>query len=264
MRTEETDPLISQKPGHRIVLGFLLFLLLGVFLYGGQNIMAKVKQPFILPQGSDTNTRLSELLAQVSHDEAAVLKLKDIDTDSDTLNDYDELYIYRTSPYLADTDGDGYKDNEELSKGYDPNCPSGKDCTGVDTTKKNDELLVGLKPESVKQLEALRNATPEEIRKLLKEKKGYTDEQLAAIDDKTLVELYQKGLDEAVKKTGIAGQQGADQSVLNPYTMTPAQIREMLRNTGRIPEDQLSKIDDATLQQVFQKVLKEKEAQEKQ
>ena len=263
MRTEETDPLISQKPGHRIVLGVLLFLLLGVFLYGGQNIMAKVKQPFILPQGSDTNTRLSELLAQVSNDEATALKLKDIDTDADTLSDYDELYIYRTSPYLADTDGDGYKDNEELSKGYDPNCPSGKDCTGIDATKKQDDLLAGLKPESAKQLEALRNATPDDIRKLLKEKKGYTDEQLAAIDDKTLVELYQKGLDEAVKKTASSEKQGADQSVLNPYTMTPVQIREMLKSTGRITQDQLDKIDDVTLQQVFQKVLKEKEAQEK-
>ncbi|MDO8571425.1 MAG: hypothetical protein Q7R79_02000 [bacterium] len=252
-----------RRPGQHVVPGVLLFLLLGVFFYGAQNIIAKVKQPFDFPDAPDSSKRLSDILQEATDEDTNAYQLKAVDTDGDTLSDYDELYIYRTSPYLADTDSDGYKDNEELAKGYDPNCPSGRDCTGNDVAKKDSDLLAGLKPESVKQLEALRNATPEEIRKLLKEKKGYTDEQLNAIDDKTLVEMYQKGIDEATAKTTEAEKQGANTAVLNPYTMTPAQIREMIKTSGRISEDQLNKIDDATLLNQFQEVLKKKEIEER-
>ena len=41
-------------------------------------------------------------------------RLQQIDTDQDGLNDYEELYLYSTSPYLADTDSDGLDDAAEL------------------------------------------------------------------------------------------------------------------------------------------------------
>ncbi len=50
------------------------------------------------------------------------------DTDKDGLNDFDELYVYSTSPYLADTDSDGILDKAEVSKGTNPLCPEGKNC----------------------------------------------------------------------------------------------------------------------------------------
>lgn len=51
------------------------------------------------------------------------------DTDKDGLSDFDELYVYGTSPYLADTDSDGIPDGEEVKKGLNPNCAEGKDCS---------------------------------------------------------------------------------------------------------------------------------------
>lgn len=50
------------------------------------------------------------------------------DTDADGLNDWDELNLYKTSPYLADTDSDGFADKQEIESNNDPNCPQGKQC----------------------------------------------------------------------------------------------------------------------------------------
>ncbi len=35
-------------------------------------------------------------------------------------SDFDEVFIYHTNPLLADTDGDGFTDGEEVSFGSDP------------------------------------------------------------------------------------------------------------------------------------------------
>lgn len=61
----------------------------------------------------------------------AVLKAKD--TDQDGLNDFDELAVYKTSPYLEDSDSDGLADGEEVKKGTDPNCPAGRNCATAGT-----------------------------------------------------------------------------------------------------------------------------------
>ncbi|HSR89604.1 MAG TPA: thrombospondin type 3 repeat-containing protein [Candidatus Udaeobacter sp.] len=53
------------------------------------------------------------------------------DTDKDGLNDFDELYVYSTSPYLADTDSDGISDKAEVDSGTNPLCPEGQSCAEV-------------------------------------------------------------------------------------------------------------------------------------
>ncbi len=45
------------------------------------------------------------------------------DSDRDGLTDADEINLYHTDPCKADTDGDGFSDGTEVSKGYDPNGP---------------------------------------------------------------------------------------------------------------------------------------------
>jgi hypothetical protein len=43
-----------------------------------------------------------------------------LDTDVDNLTDNDEIFIWKTDPYVADTDGDSYLDGIEIENGYDP------------------------------------------------------------------------------------------------------------------------------------------------
>ncbi|MFZ2253499.1 MAG: Ig-like domain-containing protein [Minisyncoccia bacterium] len=42
------------------------------------------------------------------------------DSDTDGIFDYDEINLYRTNPFAADTDGDGYIDSIEVRLGYNP------------------------------------------------------------------------------------------------------------------------------------------------
>jgi L,D-transpeptidase-like protein/thrombospondin type 3 repeat protein len=46
--------------------------------------------------------------------------IKEIDTDQDGLNDYDEKYFYHTEVNKADTDGDGMNDGEEINNKQSP------------------------------------------------------------------------------------------------------------------------------------------------
>jgi hypothetical protein len=45
---------------------------------------------------------------------------EETDSDSDGLNDIEELKIYGTDPKKSDTDGDGYLDGDEVQSGYNP------------------------------------------------------------------------------------------------------------------------------------------------
>jgi len=52
------------------------------------------------------------------------------------------LNFYNTSPYLEDTDSDGYNDKYEIDNNTDPNCPQGNNCTAIEaeTVSENNVL----------------------------------------------------------------------------------------------------------------------------
>ena len=66
-----------------------------------------------------------------TEDENSAEVLRGKDTDKDGLNDWDELSVYRTSPYLEDSDSDGFSDKKEIDSDHDPNCPTGRKCYEV-------------------------------------------------------------------------------------------------------------------------------------
>jgi hypothetical protein len=84
-----------------------------------------VISPFFQPQATGT-IKTSDQIEQ-----ERVASLKSMDTDKDGLTDFDELYAFRTSPYIADTDSDGTPDGLEISQNSDPKCPAGKTCRQV-------------------------------------------------------------------------------------------------------------------------------------
>ena len=125
--------------------------------------------------------------------------MKTKDTDKDSLNDFEESYVYQTSPYLADSDSDGVDDRTELAAGKDPNCPEGKQCAGSVATfslSATGTSGTSLEEQEEEILDRLLNPSPDEIRQLLLES-GVSPEEIAGIDDATLIELYRQSLAEA-------------------------------------------------------------------
>ena len=134
--------------------------------------------------------------AQIEQEQIEAMKTKD--TDDDTLNDFEETYVYKTSPYLSDSDSDGTDDATELKAGDDPNCPKEKNCIETGLAATQSPLVAAAS--STAQLEEdamlqLLNPTPAQIRALLIQN-GVTESDLTGISDATLLSLYQQSLQE--------------------------------------------------------------------
>ena len=152
----------EQKVGAVLLSIFAVFAIgLGVL-----KILNTMYAPFAL------NKKIPALLRHdISGSETLVYR----DTDKDGLNDFDELYVYSTSAYLADTYSDGIPDKTEVEKGTDPICPEGKDCAqfGIseDTVSNRDPVAsatstLGPAPLPPQDLSKILN-NPVEIRKML-------------------------------------------------------------------------------------------------
>lgn len=190
------------------VIGLAIFAVLVVILWVAQ-LKNNIYGPF-------NNSTSQNQIASEQENNDQVLKNKD--TDGDGLNDYDELNVYETSPYLEDTDSDGFKDGEEIAKGYDPNCPQGKTCNGglldnppveatsTDTSLNNTSnnllnLLGGSSNQSAdssnnltsEQLDIIKNIDAATLRQMLLEK-GMDKATLDKISDADLLKSFQEVL----------------------------------------------------------------------
>lgn len=129
------------------------------------------------------------------------------DTDTDGVNDFDELYVYITSPYLADTDSDGISDRVEIESGSNPICPEGQDCS--EAALSGDALLntapidsasstLGPAP-SLDELTDLLN-NPTEARKMLLAA-GFDKAILDQTSDEELLQLIKEVLSSSTTTT---------------------------------------------------------------
>lgn len=99
-----------------IILAALAVLIVIFWIW---QMRARINQPFSYGGQTASSSATSTDINYI---------LQNRDTDGDGLSDYDEIYTYKTSPYLEDSDSDGISDKKEVDQGTDPNCPQGKDC----------------------------------------------------------------------------------------------------------------------------------------
>lgn len=184
--------------------GFVLLLIFG-FLAIGLGILQmrnNIFKPFVVRLSENSQAEES-LFADED------VRLQSIDTDHDGLNDYEEINFYETSPYLPDTDSDGEGDKAEIEKGTNPLCPKGESCESVENIASatttdgiaspllSQELADNKGEQSFSELEQLVK-DPVKLRELLLQSGAISKEQLANVDDKTLLKLT----DEIIKEQG--------------------------------------------------------------
>jgi len=197
----------------KVAFALLVFLGSGGVVFGAQSFGANMMRPI--------QTQIAEFYAGealLTSDERADLELeasRTKDTDGDGLVDYDELYVYKTSPYIADSDSDGFDDKQEVFSGNNPNCPMGKVCgftrgslEEVGDSESVEDLIEGLGGEALLgvgdvSLESeedvaafFQQATMEQIRAALISA-GMSKEELDQIDDEMLQAFFSGVLDEA-------------------------------------------------------------------
>jgi len=245
-------------------VGFFAFLVFAcvTIIFGFRGIGNAIKNPFAKsfepPSPTDEDIKKRQM---------AELKTKD--TDKDGLSDYDEIYVYNTSPYLADTDSDGMSDKDELLKGTDPNCPKGTTCLGFggvfsQGAKSGEIATVPFQVPTTGQvlLQSLLNTNPDPktLRGILIQN-GVNKDVVNGLDDQALMELAKKAAGGANVPGGGTSEAGSvDVGVLEKTDTTARpptdveQIRALLRAQG-VSEEQLKKIDDATLLSVYKEVL---------
>ncbi len=239
------DPKNGEKWLARVVLFFgFVGIIFGFFHFRNQ-----IRNPYLRaksPQISQQN---------VNQD---LLGLSQKDTDSDGLSDYEELYIYGSSPYLEDSDSDGINDQKEIASGSDPNCPQGQNCLSFQDlgTQGSQEEASGLIP-SLGALGNLFGGTSgdaTQLRELLSQA-GMSEEVLSSFTDEELLAAYQDVLTQSGGSTGQS-----EKTVTLPTTnieeLTPQQIRQLLKESG-IDEQTLNKISDEELMQLVQETLQE-------
>lgn len=198
---------------HRLAISIVAAATVVMVAFGFLSIGNAIKKPF-----EPTGGRFVSLDQQQSEAQAA-LKYKD--TDGDGLSDYDELYIYHTSPYLADTDSDGIPDGVEVKNGTDPNCPNGQVCqdsaayvappanvnpedaimgapTVLDTSAfaSSSSAVAGYDTSILTQFDA------DKVRSALKAA-GMSDAQLSKITDDQLHQIYDEALSDEVSSSTL-------------------------------------------------------------
>ncbi len=207
----------------------------------------QIKNAIIVPFGTGNGTQSTQTSTNKED-----LALQNKDTDGDSISDYDEINVYKTSPYLKDSDSDGIDDKTEIEKGTDPNCPEGKKCG---------EVLTAVTGDGTGNNTAVTNVdvTPAQIREMLK-KNGLSDEVIAKYDDASLLKMYQEVAGEVspVDSNKAASEPTTPNLTLEQkqkiLALPVADLRKYLLDSGAEP-DVLQKMDDAMLKTLVKQVL---------
>ncbi len=176
----------QEKVGYAVVVATgSLAVVMGMF-YMGTHLNAPFK---ITYTGNHFLTADQQQQAQITAQ-------KKLDTDADGINDYDELNVYGTSPYLSDSDGDGIEDGTEINAGTDPLCAEGKVCSNTAnkvTLTTPDVGAAPVAPTNVDPVAALKAnllaATTDEIKAMLLQS-GATQAQIDAMTADQLKQAY--------------------------------------------------------------------------
>jgi len=206
----ENDNNQKMDKNHKRALLILSIFSVAIITIWFVNFFHILKKPFNYEYSSNNNTNNS---TSTTSENSSNSDLKLVDTDSDGLSDWDELFTYGTSPYLEDTDSDELTDYEEVMVyKTDPNCLEGQVCSG--TLNQSDSQVVNNTSEvldnyyqevastsentiTTEDISAYLNSGSVDVsylRQLLLEE-GFSQSDLEKISDEDLVSAYKDVVD---------------------------------------------------------------------
>jgi len=234
----ENTPIDPRSAKEKVTVALVIVVSFLALILGVTQFSSTLRRPL---------TQLALLAAQegISTETSALLDLQQKDTDGDGLMDYDELNIYSTSPYLADSDSDGISDKEEIDTGHDPNCPGTDTCFRTDTAGLSQTFSA---TDAQNILSA--NSDPQVLREVLI-KNGFPKDQLDAISDADLVATYQQALaGQTPNQASTDLSQTNITSIDDLKSLTGAQIRQLMIEQGA-DASVLASISDEELKTMF-------------
>ncbi|MEK7189887.1 MAG: hypothetical protein AAB666_02805 [Patescibacteria group bacterium] len=263
------DDSFNPQPQSRLTrsekLGFTgLIVLAVVILYLGFSQMGNnIKGPFLARWAASLAKNNAEDVKELNAEEQMAL-LKTKDTDKDGLSDYDELNIYQTSPYIADTDSDGVLDKIEIEKGTDPNCPTGKNCKSEltnPTAGTSATTTLALPTSSMPTADQIliqsmfgSNPDPKIIREFLS-KQGIDKKTLDAFSDEELLKTFKEIV--SAQSTSLTSAPAAALSApptqVDYNNLSASQLRDLLKQQG-VSEEALKKISDKDLLEMVKEI----------
>mgnify|MGYP000904688269 CR=1 FL=1 len=211
---------------HKIGLAFLFVALISITSLWIIQLRRNISGPLYGPI-TGANSVLPNTNTQEQGNDA-VLKTKD--TDGDGLTDWDELNLYKTSPYLNDTDSDGFSDKAEIDSANDPNCPKGQECADLSSQSSGD-------------------ADPFQNSALLNDLNASASASSGTQSPATVSPTS------APATGGLTEEEKNALRQLVGNSNDPSVLRQLLIQAGQ-PADQVNKISDAELQATLQSLLK--------
>ena len=172
-----------------ISIFILIILTLGIVIVGAWQIKGTIYAPFEKHPTGESRA--------IFDDSKNLDELRNKDTDNDGLNDFEELYVHFTSPYLPDTDSDGMSDSAEVIAGKDPNCPAGQDCYAQTAGQGTEETEIGEETDITDEEKSslIMGLSPDELRQMLVDA-GVPQETLDQLTDQELQQLVSEILSE--------------------------------------------------------------------
>ncbi len=170
---EKKKSLLEYFSQDSIVLKTIFLIGILTIFFGAWKIVLNIKKPFVV-----SNIELEDKAEVIKY----LNRLKD--TDGDGISDYEEVYVYGTSPYLTDSDSDGVSDYDQIIN----ESKYGTECV-------DDSCVVDLEAET-ENIDSENSFTPEKIKELLIQS-GYSESMVNKLSEDDLNKIY----NEVIKAT---------------------------------------------------------------
>lgn len=215
----------SAREQRQLTVAFLVIVAASTLILGFLQVRHLLNRPFYYFTQVDVNSYIQPL-SEEEEQLSQVVGSQNTDSDEDGLSDYEELYVYSTSPYIGDSDSDGFSDKQEVDSNHNPNCPASENCLGGTT-------------ETASELDSAILTNPDDLRVALMNY-GYSQEEVTAMSDEQLRAAYVAII---TSEQPIAEPSQADQ------------LRSAILQAGIVDEDTLNTLSDEEIIQIYSETI---------